>query len=110
MTELGTTPGVYVCAFCALWAARRTHPFRPLPRPSALPRPGRSLLRLARGPRPGETARLTVPILPSADQDRTVASASVVVGDLDRGAVPEPDPVHQHRAAADVLPLLRPPI
>jgi hypothetical protein len=27
LTELGSTPGVFICARCALWAARRSTPF-----------------------------------------------------------------------------------
>jgi hypothetical protein len=27
LTELGSTPGVFICTSCALWAARRSTPF-----------------------------------------------------------------------------------
>lgn len=42
VAELGTTPGVYICAGCALWAARRAGLLSAL---ADLRFPGRRLLR-----------------------------------------------------------------
>lgn len=70
LAELGQTPGVFVCAGCALWAARRAGPLSALPR---LPAMLRGLL-LSRGNRSkidDQAIHGTIPILPSTDLDRT---------------------------------------
>jgi catechol 2,3-dioxygenase-like lactoylglutathione lyase family enzyme len=67
VAELGSTPGVFICAGCALWAARRAGVLSAL-RQVRL----RSLLpRLSR--RAPHTARTAIPILPSSDLDRSAA-------------------------------------
>jgi hypothetical protein len=48
VAELGNTPGVYICAGCALWAARRAGLFSAL---ADLRYPGRRLLRSWRSKR-----------------------------------------------------------
>jgi hypothetical protein len=50
VTELGNTPDVYICAGCALWAARRAGLLSALP---DLRFPGRRLLRSWRHRRSG---------------------------------------------------------
>jgi hypothetical protein len=70
VAELGTTPGVFICAGCALWAARRAGLFsalRQIRLPSLLPRRHRA----------PHTARAAIPILPSRDLDRTAAFYAV---------------------------------
>jgi hypothetical protein len=65
VAELGTTPGVYICAGCALWAARRAgllSALRQIRVRSLLPRFGRHAPHVARS---------AIPILPSSDLDRT---------------------------------------
>jgi hypothetical protein len=71
LAELGQTPGVFICAGCALWAARRAGPLSALPRlPAAL----RGLLPNGERHKTGGPAvRGTIPILPSTDLDRTAA-------------------------------------
>jgi hypothetical protein len=67
VTELGSTPDVYICAGCALWAARRAGLLSALSQirfRSLIPGFNR------RGP---HTAHAAIPILPSHDLDRTVA-------------------------------------
>ena len=67
VAELGVTPGVFICASCALWAARRAgliSAFRSIPLRSLLPRSGRHS---------PHTARATIAILPSSDLNRTAA-------------------------------------
>jgi catechol 2,3-dioxygenase-like lactoylglutathione lyase family enzyme len=73
VAELGVTPGVFVCAGCALWAARRATSFTVVRR-----LPGASLKSLMRRLRPHthqalspEEARTAIPILPSTDLERT---------------------------------------
>ena len=69
VAELGVTPGVYICAGCAFWAARRAgvlSALRQIRIPSLLPRLA------SRGQAP-HTAKAAVPILPSSDLDRTAA-------------------------------------
>lgn len=66
VTELGDTPGVYICWSCALWAARRASRF---PIVSLDPRQLARWLRRRTG---SEAAFVTaIPILPSTDLDRT---------------------------------------
>lgn len=69
VAELGVTPGVYICAGCAFWAARRAgllSALRQIRIRSLLPRfAGR-----AQAP---YTAKAAIPILPSSDLDRTEA-------------------------------------
>jgi catechol 2,3-dioxygenase-like lactoylglutathione lyase family enzyme len=72
VAELGSTPGVFICAGCALWAARRAGLLSALRRVrlrSVLPRRGR------RGP---HSARTAIPVLPSGDLDRTATFYSHV--------------------------------
>lgn len=70
VTELGVTPGTYICADCAMWAAKRAGRWWSLSR-VRLPR----LIRRMRGSRrlPATAARTAIPILPSTDLDRTAA-------------------------------------
>ncbi|RKN50352.1 VOC family protein [Micromonospora endolithica] len=72
VVELGTTPGVFICVGCALWAARRAGPVAALRQLRFTPLG--ALARRLTGSRatPG-TAQAAVPILPSADLDRTAA-------------------------------------
>lgn len=67
LTELGSTPGVFICASCAFWAARRSTPF-PVVRLDP-----RLLLRWARGFAPSRRVLATtaIPVLHSTDLDRT---------------------------------------
>ena len=67
LTELGSTPGVFICTSCALWAARRSTPF-PVVRLDP-----RLVVRWARGlaPRRRGLATTAIPVLHSADLDRT---------------------------------------
>ena len=69
VAELGVTPGVYICAGCALWAARRAGLFSALRQiriRAVLPRfAGR-----AQAP---YRAKAAIPILASSDLDRTEA-------------------------------------
>jgi hypothetical protein len=69
VAELGVTPGVYICAGCALWAARRAGLLSALRQIRI-----RALLPgfLNRTPAP-HTAKAAIPILPSSDLDRTAA-------------------------------------
>jgi hypothetical protein len=70
VAELGTTPGVFICAGCALWAARRARPLSLLGRLPIL----RALRRRHRHePSGGIKAHVAIPVLPSADLDRTAA-------------------------------------
>jgi catechol 2,3-dioxygenase-like lactoylglutathione lyase family enzyme len=72
VVELGRTPGVFICVGCAWWAARRTGPVAALRQLRFTPL-GALLRRLAsRGPG-GPGPRSAIPILPSADLDRTAA-------------------------------------
>lgn len=69
VAELGVTPGVYICAGCALWAARRAgllSALREIRIRDLLP----SFLNRAQAP---HTATAAIPILPSGDLDRTAA-------------------------------------
>jgi hypothetical protein len=71
VVELGQTPGVFICAGCALWAARRAGPLSALRhlRPPALP----LLLPRFTRRKAEHSARTAIPILISADLDRTAA-------------------------------------
>jgi len=72
VAELGQTPGVYICAGCALWAARRAGVLSALGRIrlGGLLRPGL----LARGGQPKRRpSPAVIPILPSTDLNRTAA-------------------------------------
>jgi len=72
VAELGQTPGVYICAGCALWAARRAGMLYALRRFRL-----RGLVRLALRAQAGQPKRpqlrAVIPILPSTDLDRTAA-------------------------------------
>jgi catechol 2,3-dioxygenase-like lactoylglutathione lyase family enzyme len=66
LVELGSTPGVFICDRCALWAARRSTRMPVLSLdPRVLVRRLRSRRRTSR------PAAMVVPILPSTDLDRT---------------------------------------
>jgi catechol 2,3-dioxygenase-like lactoylglutathione lyase family enzyme len=67
MTELGSTPGVFICASCAVWAARHASRF-PVVRLD--PRLAARWLR-RRIARTAGSASVAIPILYSADLDRT---------------------------------------
>jgi catechol 2,3-dioxygenase-like lactoylglutathione lyase family enzyme len=72
VTELGSTPGVFICVGCAVWAARRIGPTAALRQLRFTPLG--ALLRRLTGSHGGESAaRTAIPILPSADLDRTAA-------------------------------------
>jgi hypothetical protein len=73
VVELGSTPGVFICVGCAWWAARRAGPVAALRQLRFTPL-GSLLRRLTgetHGSGPGP--RSAIPILPSADLDRTAA-------------------------------------
>ena len=67
LTELGSTPGVFICARCALWAARRSTAF-PVVRLDP-----RLVVRWVRGFAPSRRGLATtaIPVLHSANLDRT---------------------------------------
>jgi hypothetical protein len=70
VAELGSTPGVFICAGCALWAARRAGVLSALARLPII----RSLRRRHRHQPAGSgKARAAIPILSSGDLDRTAA-------------------------------------
>src|SRR5205085_10266744 len=69
VTRLLSTPGVYICAGCARWAARRVSRM-----PDVLGlarRAAHDAAGLLAGGRHG-TFRSAIPVLPSADLDRTI--------------------------------------
>ncbi|MFI5892103.1 bleomycin resistance protein [Actinoplanes sp. NPDC051513] len=69
VAELGVTPGVYICAGCAFWAARRAGLLSALRQIRV-----RALLpRFAGRAEAPYTAKAAIPILPSSDLDRTAA-------------------------------------
>jgi hypothetical protein len=82
VAELGVTPGVFICAGCALWAARRAglrFALRQIRLPSLLSRRSR---------RAPHTARAAIPILPSSDLNRSAgfyASAGFVEAERHEG-------------------------
>jgi catechol 2,3-dioxygenase-like lactoylglutathione lyase family enzyme len=69
LTELMSTPGVRICSGCARWAARRASRTPDLRRVAR--RFAHDAVGLLTGDRRG-TFRSAIPILPSADLDRTV--------------------------------------
>lgn len=69
LTELGDTPGVFICAGCALWAARRAGGLRALSLQRAV-RATRHLLP-RRHTHSGSTFHSAIPILTSTDLQRT---------------------------------------
>jgi catechol 2,3-dioxygenase-like lactoylglutathione lyase family enzyme len=69
LTELQSTQGMYICSGCAVWAARRTSRLPDLGR--VLRRVGRDAVGLVAG-QAGRTFRSAIPILPSADLERTI--------------------------------------
>ena len=71
VVELGSTPGVFICVGCAIWAARRAGPTAALRQLRFTPLGG--LLRRLTGHGTGAGPRAAIPILPSADLDRTAA-------------------------------------
>jgi catechol 2,3-dioxygenase-like lactoylglutathione lyase family enzyme len=72
VVELGSTPGVFICVGCALWAARRAGPTAALRQLRFTPLGGLLQRLTGRHTAPG-TAQSAIPILPSADLDRTAA-------------------------------------
>ncbi|GAA0469347.1 hypothetical protein Aca07nite_28000 [Actinoplanes capillaceus] len=72
VVELGTTPGVFICVGCALWAARRAGPLAALRQLRFTPL-GALARRLTGSPTTPASARAAIPILPSSDLDRTAA-------------------------------------
>ena len=67
LTELGSTPGVFICTSCALWAARRSSNLRSCAStPDSLPGGLRHRIARTAGP-----ATIAIPILYSTDLDRT---------------------------------------
>ena len=68
LVELGNTPGVFICDQCALWAARRST------RMPVIRLDPRAVLRwLGSRARTSRSVAKAIPILPSADLDRTSA-------------------------------------
>src|SRR3954452_12899604 len=66
LVELGSTPGVFICDRCALWAARRST------RMPVLSLDPRAVARWLRSRvEPSQPATKAIPILPSADLERT---------------------------------------
>jgi catechol 2,3-dioxygenase-like lactoylglutathione lyase family enzyme len=70
LTELRATPGVYICSRCARWAARQASHWPDLRRVGR--RVVHDAVALLRGGG-GGTFRSAIPILPSADLERTIA-------------------------------------
>ena len=72
LAELGQTPGVYICAPCSLWAARRAGPLSVLSQvPAAVRRLRSRVSRSRAGDDPGVEG--TIPVLAGIDLDRTAA-------------------------------------
>lgn len=72
LTQLGSTPAVRICAGCALWAARRGARRPDLRRLGRIAAAVRQRL-LTRSSRQRESfVRVAIPILPSADFERTM--------------------------------------
>jgi hypothetical protein len=69
LTELASTPGVYICSGCAVWAARRASRLPDLRRVAR--RVAHHGLGLLAGRHRRATFRSAIPILPSGDLDRT---------------------------------------
>ncbi len=69
LTELGSTPGVFICTSCALWAARRSSH---VPVLRLDPRLAARWVR-HRFARSASPATMAIPILYSTDLDRTAA-------------------------------------
>jgi hypothetical protein len=72
VTELGTTPGVYICGSCAVWAARRSTRLPVVRLDPRLPVQWLRRRMQARQDRENPVG-MAIPILPSADLDRTAA-------------------------------------
>ena len=70
LTELQSTAGVYICSGCALWAARRASRAPDLRR--AVRSIGHEAVGLLTAKRHG-TFRSAIPVLPSADLERTTS-------------------------------------
>jgi catechol 2,3-dioxygenase-like lactoylglutathione lyase family enzyme len=67
LTELGETPGRFICAGCAFWAVRRTAPLG-----VGIPQINlRGLVEWFRHTQDDGDLRIAIPILPSADLNRT---------------------------------------
>ena len=69
LTELGSTPGVFICTSCALWAARRSSH---VPVVRLDPRLAARWVR-DRITRSVESATMAIPVLYSTDLDRTAS-------------------------------------
>jgi len=77
VVELGTTPGVFICVGCALWAARRAGPLAAL-RQLRFTSLGALARRLTGSRTAPGSARAAIPILPSTDLNRTAAFYTAV--------------------------------
>ena len=77
VVELGTTPGVFICVGCALWAARRAGPLAAL-RQLRFTSLGALARRLTCSRTAPGSARAAIPILPSTDLNRTAAPYTAV--------------------------------
>jgi hypothetical protein len=77
VVELGTTPGVFICVSCALWAARRAGPLAAL-RQLRFTSLGALARRLTCSRTAPGSARAAIPILPSTDLNRTAAPYTAV--------------------------------
>lgn len=99
LTELGRTPGVFICASCAVWAARRT---TRVPVVRLDPRlPVRWLRGRMQSRHSGQgPVGMAIPILRSADLDRTAAFYQVlglqVTGRYDGYLVLNAGPAEMH--------------
>jgi hypothetical protein len=95
LAELGDTPGVYICAGCAMWAARRALGVN-------VKVPLMVWLERFRAQGRGSDARSAIPILPSADLAATEAHTSRlgydVAGRYDGYLVMHDGPVELHFA------------
>jgi uncharacterized glyoxalase superfamily protein PhnB len=103
VAELGVTPGVYICAGCAFWAARRAGPLSALRQIRI-----RSLLpRFAGRATAPNSAKAAIPILPSSDLDRTEAfyarAGFAVAGRHDNYLLLHNDGVEVHFARHDFV-------
>ena len=96
LTELCETPGTFICTRCAFWAVRRSAPLGLGVPPVNL----RGLVdRFRRSPVRGDL-RVAIPILPSADLDRTAdfysALGLIVTGRFDGYLLLNSGPVELH--------------
>src|SRR6476469_4876347 len=99
VAELGETPGVFVCAGCGLWAARRA-------RGLDVPMVVRTWWERARRRAAGSTTRAAIPILPSRDLAVTEAFYAqlgfAVSGRYDGYLLMHGGPIELHFSRSDV--------